>query len=103
MYAFIITPEIYAKTKILILLKHVLEQPFPFWTIILLSMIWTFLSVKFGDELLDKIKHKDRVLYKKHKHNYRLIMMIFAFVMIFIIYDFLLKELGINLPIYKIY
>jgi len=99
LYAFTITPEIYSKTKILVLFKHILEQPFPFWIIIFLSMIGTFLSIKFGDELLDKVKHKERKTYNKHKHKYRLIIMIFLFTMIFVLYDFLLKKLGVNLPI----
>jgi len=99
LYAFTITPEIYSKAKILIFFKHILEQPFPFWIIIFLSMIGTFLSIKFGDELLDKVKHKERKTYTKHKHNYRLIIMIFLFTMIFVLYDFLLKKLGVNLPI----
>jgi len=62
-------------------------------------MIGTFLSIQFGDELLDKVKHTERNKYHKNKYHYRLLVMFFIFVITFIIYDFLLKQLGVNLPI----
>ncbi|PIR73344.1 MAG: hypothetical protein COU40_02920 [Candidatus Moranbacteria bacterium CG10_big_fil_rev_8_21_14_0_10_35_21] len=95
-YAFFFAPEIYAKTKILVFFKHILEKPFPFWIIILLSLIGTFVSIKFGDELLDKINHHERVLYHKHKHKYRFLVMIFLIVATIILYDLLLNSLGID-------
>ena len=98
-YAFFFHPEYYEKTQILSLFKHILEKPFPFWIIIILSAIWTFISIWFWDELLDRVKHSERESYHKHKHNYRLIVMIFLFIMIIILYDFLLKKLGVKLPI----
>lgn len=98
-YSFFLYPEIYSKTKILNLFKHILESPIPFWSIIFISMIGTFISIQFGDELMDKVRHKERALHQKHKHHYRLIIMIFIFGMAFILYDFLLKELGVNVPL----
>jgi len=98
-YAFFFAPEIYEKTKILILFRHILAQPFPFFAIILISAIGTFFSVKFGDELLDKMRHSQREIHKKHKYNFRFVVMIFIFALSLILYDFLLKELGVNLPI----
>ena len=99
LYAFFFSSEIYTKTKVLILFKHILGNPFPFWIIILISLIGTFVSIKFGDELFDKVKHEDRTIYQKHKYNYRFIVMFFLFAIAFFLYDFLLKKLGINLPI----
>ncbi len=98
-YAFFIKPNIYSKTKLLILFKHILENPWPFWSIILISLIGTFVSIRFGDELLDKIKHHERNLYLKHQHNYKLIIMIFLFTIAIILYNYLLKNLGINILI----
>ncbi len=97
LYASFIKPEIYSKTKLLGLFKHILENPWPFWNIILISVIGTFVSIRFGDELLDKIKHQDRTLYFKHQRNYKLIIMIFLFTVSFILYNYLLKNLGINI------
>lgn len=98
-YAFFVQPAIYDKTKLLKLFKHILENPLPFWSIILISMIGTFISIKFGDELLDKVQHKERKIYKKHKLNHQLIIMTFLIIISIVLYDFLLKKLGVNLPI----
>lgn len=99
LYAFIFNPEIYSKTKLLVLFQHILEQPFPFWSIILISGIGTFVSIQFGDELIDKAKHKDRTFFKKHKFKHHLIIMIFLIIISIIIYDLILKKLGVDLPI----
>lgn len=98
-YAFFFQPEVYGSTKILTLFQHILEQPFPFWAIILISGVGTFISIQFGDELFDKAKHKQKKLPQKHAVKYRLIMMIFVFLLSLVLYDFLLKKLGVDMPI----
>ncbi len=98
-YAFFVHPEIYDKTELLLLFKHILGQPFPFWAIIFVSLIGTFMSIQFGDELMDKVKHKDRDLYKRQKHRFKFWGMIFIVILSIILYDFLLKQLGVELPI----
>ncbi len=98
-YAYFLHPEIYVKTKLLMLFKHILDVPFPFWAIIIVSGVGTFMSVLFGDELMDKVKHNERNLYKKHKHRYKFIGMLFVIIISIVLYDFLLKQLGVNLPI----
>jgi len=95
-YGIFLQPQIYEKTYLLSIFKKILSEPFPFWGIIIISGIGTFLSVYFGDELLNKIKHKDRVFYHKHKHNYRFIVMIFVFAITFVLYSYLIKKLGIE-------
>lgn len=99
LYAFFINPDIYQQTKLLSLFKNILEQPIPFWIIIIISATGTFLSIKFGDELLDKARHKDRALYHKHKHSHRFIIMIFLFVFVLIFYRLLLKQLGVDISL----
>ena len=99
LYTFFIRPEIYEKTELLTFFKHILEQPIPFWLIILISAIGTFVSIKFGDELLDKVNHSERQHYNKHKNKFRFLVMIFLFVLALILYDFLLKKMGVSLPL----
>ncbi len=99
LYVFFYHPEIYTKTQLLYFFKHILEQPFPFWLIIILSAIGTFVSIKFGDELLDKVSHSERKLYHQHKNKFRWLIMIFLIVFTLILYDFVLKKLGITLPL----
>ncbi len=98
-YAFFVHPEIYTKTNLLLLFQHVLEHPIPFWALIIVSAIGTFMSIQFGDELMDKVRHDERNLYHKQKHQYKFIGMIFVIGLAIILYDFLLKQLGVELPL----
>ncbi|PID52511.1 MAG: hypothetical protein CR972_01600 [Candidatus Moraniibacteriota bacterium] len=95
-YTFFSVPSIYDTTVILSLLKHILEKPFPFWFIIIISAIGTFASIQFGDELLDKMQHHERKKYQKHKKKYRIVFLIFICFVTFILYDFLLYKLGVE-------
>ncbi|MBU0660868.1 hypothetical protein KKG22_01655 [Patescibacteria group bacterium] len=92
-------PHTYEKTTILSLFHHILSHPYPFWSIIILSSIGTFLSVKFGDELMDYIKHKDCTYRKKHHLKSKAIILIFIFLLTFIIYDYMLQNFGIEIPL----
>ncbi|RLE41604.1 hypothetical protein DRJ48_05220 [Candidatus Woesearchaeota archaeon] len=99
--AFATNPSIYEKTLILSLFKHIITQPFPFWGIIVLSGAGTFLSVYFGDEVVDIVSNhrKRRPKYERHASKYRLIVFAFIIALIIVLYDFLLNKLGIKLPL----
>lgn len=90
-------PEVYDQTSILRIFKHIIEMPFMLYTIVLLSATGTFLSVKFGDELIDVIEHKDRVFKHKHDLKHNILITAFTFVVLLIIYDFFLEYAGINI------
>ena len=96
LYIFLFSPEVYLKTKLLTLFKKILENPFPFWSIILISAIGTFVSIRFGDELMDTKYHHERFFHKKYKNKHGFIMMIFLFTTSFVFYKFLLSDLGIS-------
>ncbi len=98
LYVFFTNPEYYEKTELLRLFKHILSEPIPFWAIIFISAIGTFMSILFGDELFDVAKHSERKIHAKHKHNYNFILMVFTIGMSIILYYYLLKRLGVNLP-----
>ena len=96
LYFFFFNNALYQDTFILKLFNHILSQPFPYWGIIILSCIGTFLSVYFGDEIFDVISHEHRKKYHAHKHKWRIVAGISLVVLIFIMYDFLLIELGMS-------
>jgi len=96
LYALFLNNSLYAKTELLGFFKHILTNPFPFWGIIILSALGTFTSVQFGDELLDKMEHYERTFHKKHKNKQHLVIIISLFLLTFILYDFLLKQLGVD-------
>ncbi len=95
-YAFFVVPHVYDTTTILSLFKHILEKPMPFWLIIVFSGIGTFVSIQFGDELLDTVRHHEREKYHKHKQKHRYISLIFILLVTFVLYDFLLHALGVT-------
>ena len=92
-------PGIYNTTFILKLFYKILTNPYPFWGIIILSAIGTFFSIYFGDELIDVTKHKDRIKYHKHLNKYKFILFLFVIVITIVLYNFLLNNLGINIPL----
>lgn len=99
---FIFNPTIYESTKLLSLFQHILAHPLPFWLIIILSAGGSFLSLVFGDELLDiSYEHKEeREHHAKHKHKHRLILIITLFAIILAIYDFLLHKLSVSISLF---
>lgn len=98
-YALLFQEEIYQKTEILKLFQHIITTPVPFWAIIILSAIGTFLSIYFGDELIDVAKHEHRKQYHKHKHKYMLVVGIFIIAIIVLLYYYLLNSIGITIPV----
>lgn len=95
----IFNSQIYSKNLLLSIFKHILIQPIPYWGIIILSGLGTFLSISFFDELVDVKFHQERTKFHKHSLKYDIIVFLFIISLIIIIYFYLIKELGINIPI----
>jgi hypothetical protein len=93
---------LYENTILLMLFKKILATPFPYWTIILLSASGTFLSVHFGDELLDVLsrKKRKRESYEKHFLKHKYLIIIFLLVFVILLYYLLLNSLGLNIPLF---
>ncbi len=97
LYALFLNPEIYEKSFLGHVFYGILTQPIPYWSIIFLSFLGTFLSVHFADELMDYIKHTDVQKSLKHRLIFEGIVMISIFVLIFFTYSILLEKLGIDI------
>lgn len=88
--------EYYHTTLLTRLLERIITTPYPYWGIIGLSCIGTFLSIRFGDELMDVVHHRDRAFF--HSNHFRHELVLFAFFLAaFWGYYELLSSLGINL------
>ncbi len=96
-YAVLYNQEAYDKTVLTVLFKEIILTPFPYWSIFILSGIGTFLSIYFGDEMLDVLRHRDRVKYHQHAFKLKLVGLISLFLLIFFAYYFLLKTLNIQI------
>lgn len=99
LYTYILHPKVYSKTVLLSLFKQILDQPIPFWGIILLSIVGTLFSIYFGDELIDVAKHSERQKYHKHKATYKIVIAVFVVALTLVLYDILLKRLGVDIPL----
>lgn len=97
-YALTSIPEIYGKTFLLKLLSHILLHPYPFWGIVVLCGIGTFISVYLGDELMDIVSYNERERHSRHKFKHDLVVFLFIILAVIALYDFLLQELGIDIP-----
>lgn len=92
-------PGVYEKTLLLKLFYHIMLNPYPFWAIIFLSGIGTFLSIHFGDELVDAVSYNNRTEHAKHKLKHDFILFLFVILLVVLLYDFLLMELGVEIPL----
>ena len=90
-----IAPSYYETTIVTQILHKILMTPLPYWTVILLSAIGTFLSIRFGDELIDVISHKDRNFFHSHHFKHEIILVLFFLIIIFGHYE-LIKSLDIE-------
>ena len=88
--------ELYDKTAITHTFKQILTNPWPNWIIIIIAAIGTFLSVYFGDELLDTIFHKDREKHIKHKKWYRPLMALIFIIIFYLAYKYFLSFFGLE-------
>ena len=95
-FGFFLFPSVYNKTGLLKLFKLILTNPFPYWLIIILSAMGTFLSIYFGAELMDVSLHKKRKKHRKHKHKHLIITIIFLIVSIMLLYYHLIYRWGIS-------
>ncbi len=95
----IFTPEIFETTELTSLFFKIITTPWPFWLIALLSVTGTFLSIRFGDELLDCVEHHERIFHHKHQLLHQLILTAGMLLLIFWGYGHLLDKLGVVLPL----
>lgn len=98
LYAYFYTPDIYELTFITQLLKHILSEPYPYWSILIISALGTFLSIYFGDEMMDVASQKDRTKAHRHGLKYRTLLVLGLGILTVTAYYYLLSSLNVVLP-----
>ena len=96
LFMFFSNPNLYDKTILLSLFKHIIDTPFPFWAIIILSAAGTFLSIYIADSL---INNKSKKEYTNFLMKYQMIIFILLIILIIILYNFLLNKLGVQISL----
>ena len=92
------SPNSYDLTFITKLLKHILSEPYPYWSILIISALGTFLSIFFGDEMMDVASHKERENNHRHGVKYRTLIVLGLGVLTVVAYHYLLSSLNVVLP-----
>ena len=87
-------PAFYETTIVTRILQTIITTPVPYWLVIALSGMGTFLSIRFGDELMDVLHHRDRDFFHSHHFKYDLILFVFFLLVLFGYYE-LIASLGI--------
>ena len=85
----------YETTLITKLLHQIITTPYPYWGVVILSGAGTFLSIRFGDELMDVIHHRDRTFFHSHHFKHELILAAFFLMVLYGYYE-LMSSLGIS-------
>ncbi len=90
--------DTYELTFITQLLHQVLTQPYPYWGILIISLLGTFLSIYFGDEMMDVTTHQNRDKHHKHGFKYRIILVLGLSILTVVAYYQLLSSLNVVIP-----
>jgi len=96
LFAVFFAPDIYQKTFLTSLFEKILTTPWPYWSIVLFSGVGTFFSIRFGDELMDVISHKERTWHHRHGFTHSLILYAGILALIFIGYHHAVVALDIE-------
>ncbi len=79
--------EYYNITPVTRLAHAIMTTPYPYWGIIILSGMGTFLSIRFGDELMDVVHHRDREFFHKHNYKYEILLVVFFIIVVMGYYE----------------
>lgn len=90
-----LAPRFYETTLLTRVMQQILLTPWPYWFVIVLSGIGTFLSIRFGDELMDVLHHRDRSFFHAHHFKYELILIVFFVAVLFGYYQ-MIASLGLD-------
>jgi len=90
-------PNVYDLSFFAKLLKHILSEPYPYWSILIISALGTFLSIFFADEMMDVTSHKERESSHQHGLKYRTLIVLGLGVLTVIAYYYLLDGLGVSM------
>ena len=93
--ALALAADYYQTTLLTRLLYQIITTPFPYWAVVALSAAGTFLSIRFGEELMDVIHHRDRAYFHSHHFKHELILFVVFILVLFAYYE-LISSLGIS-------
>ena len=90
--------DTYDLTFLTSLLEKILTVPYPYWGILLISLVGTLLSIYFGDEMMDVTTHEARKKHHAHGMKLRIIVTAGLCALVVFAYYHLLSGLNIEIP-----
>ena len=99
-YAMLFSPAAFEKTILLRLFKEIILHPWPYWIILILSMIGTFASIVFADELMDVATHRERKHFHTHFAKYEFIATLALIGLTLALYKLLIDQLNIPISLF---
>ena len=93
-----VTPDSYSETAITALLYSILTTPWPNWSVLLIALAGTMLSIWFGDEMVDVTSHSMREKHHRHGFKHKILLVLGLGVLTVVAYYHVLAGLGIKLP-----
>lgn len=90
------SPGDYDTTSLTRLFHTILTQPYPYWGIIFLSGLGTFLSLRFGDDLMERLSHKGSALAAIRENGAKFALMAGVYALIVVSYYELLSALDVS-------
>lgn len=94
------TPGSYDKSFLTNLLHKIITTPWPYGSIVILCALGTFLSIHFGDKVMDGITHHKDLSQDQENKKYKLLKLaVMAVLIVVIIYTYyhLISRLGIKI------
>lgn len=99
-----LSPASYQTDILTKLLYQILTQPWPYWSIIVICCAGTFLSIYFGDKVMDAIAEEEDILTGKRDAAKtklpwkKIIFTAIGAAAVIAFYYYLIRQLGIELP-----
>lgn len=90
-------PSIFQYSVLTRLLKKILLTPYPYWGILILSLIGTLASIIFGDEVIDAATQVQHKKFRLRQTLYRIGVVVVLGGLTIMLYYYLLKELQIHI------
>ncbi len=94
----LLVPEGYQDTALTRLLYSILTTPWPNWSILVISLAGTLLSIWFGDEMIDVADHSMRKKHHRHGFTHKMVMIVGFGILTVMAYYQILSNLGIMVP-----
>tara|TARA_R110000868_G_scaffold226872_1_gene479764 strand:- start:293692 stop:294279 length:588 start_codon:yes stop_codon:yes gene_type:complete len=93
-----VVPKAYSQTALTDVLYSILTTPWPNWSVLLISLAGTMLSIWFGDEMIDVTSHSMRKKHHRHGFKHKILLVVGFGLLTIFAYSHVLSGLGIDIP-----